>query len=209
MEKYLPILQQCALFDGIAPEDMPGMLSCLGATVRQVGRNQQIFAEGEKITDVGILLSGSARVEKLDIYGTRQVVSGVRPGELFGESFACAEVASLPVSVVADEDCAVMQIPCQRITVGCSNACCFHSRLIFNLLKIVAARNLEFHQKLEITAQRTTREKLMAYLLVQARSSGKREFRRGAQCYEYGAGKAEKRRCDRFPPQRFPAFIIC
>lgn len=176
MEKYLPILKRCTLFDGIDDGDIPGMLQCLGATVRQVGKNQQIFAEGDAAVDVGILLSGSARVERLDFYGNRSVVSGVTPGEMFGESFACAEVASLPVSVVAEEDCTVMRIPCHRITVGCSNACGFHSRLIFNLLKIVAARNLEFHQKLEITAQRTTREKLMAYLLTQAKIHGSREF---------------------------------
>ncbi len=176
MEKYLPILEQCALFEGIDRTDIPGMLDCLGATVRALGRNQQIFGEGDPAVNVGILLSGGAHIEKQDFYGNRTVVSGIAPGELFGESFACAEVANLPVSVVADEDCQVMLIHCQRITVGCSNACCFHSRLIFNLLKIVAARNLEFHQKLEITAQRTTREKLMAYLLAQAKSKGGSAF---------------------------------
>ena len=41
--------------------------------------------------------------------------------------------------------------------------------MILNLLQVVAAKNLAFHKKLEITAKRTTREKLMAYLLWQAK----------------------------------------
>ncbi len=176
MEKYLPILKECPLFDGIHDEDIPGMLDCLGATVRRATRNSEILAEGESAAYVGIMLSGSAHIAKQDFYGNRSIVGRVAAGELFGESFACAGVPVMPVSVIAEEDCQVMFIHCQRITVGCSNACCFHSRLIYNLLQIVAQRNLEFHQKLEIIANRTTREKLMAYLLLRAKEAGSDSF---------------------------------
>ena len=169
MEKYLPILSKCDLFADIDPADIPGMLTCLGASVRSAGKNMEILAEGESAAFVGILLSGSAHIARQDYYGSRSIVGSVAPGELFAESFACAGVQAMPVSVIANEPCEVMFIHCRRITVGCSNACGFHSRLIYNLLGIVARRNLEFHQKLEITANRTTREKLMAYLLLQAK----------------------------------------
>lgn len=176
MKKYLPVLQQCPLFEGIRREDIPGMLACLEAVVRTVGKNQYILSEGEAAGSVGILLSGSARVEKQDFYGNRSIIGRVEPCELFAESFACAGVPVLPVSVVANEECRVMLIDCQRITVSCSNACAFHSRMIFNLLKAVAVRNLQFHQKLEITSKRTTREKLMAYLLNQAKQADSNRF---------------------------------
>lgn len=176
MKEYLPILRQCPLFDGIDDADIPGMLDCLGAAVRSVNKNAEILAEGEQATHVGILLSGSAHVVRQDFYGNRTIVSSLKAGDLFAESFACAGEQILPVSVVAAEQCLVMFVHCRRITVGCSNACGFHSRLIYNLLQIVARRNLEFHQKLEITANRTTREKLMAYLLSQAKMVGGDSF---------------------------------
>ena len=69
-----------------------------------------------------------------------------------------------------------MLIDCRRITTSCTNACGFHNAMIYNLLQAVAKKNLEFHQKLAITAKRTTREKLMAYLLSQAKGAGSREF---------------------------------
>lgn len=169
MKSILPVLRNCALFAEIDDRDIPGMLDCLGGVVRTVKKNQQIITEGEPAVNVGILLSGSAHVVKQDFYGNRSIVASVEPGELFAESFACAGVSAIPVSVVAGEDSMVMLIPCQRITVGCANACSYHSRMIYNLLQIVAVKNLEFHQKLEITANRTTREKLMAYLLSQAK----------------------------------------
>ena len=176
MEKYFGILEGCPLFKGIEKGDVPGLLACLGAMTRQYFRQQQIFSEGEPARFVGILLSGSAQVVNQDIYGNRSIVSRVLPGQLFGESFACAGAEILPVSVVAEEDCTVMLIDCRRITTSCTNACGFHNRMIFNLLQAVAQRNLEFHQKLEITRKRTTREKLMAYLLGEAKNAGSREF---------------------------------
>ncbi len=176
MEKFLPVLRKCPLFTQMDDGDIPGMLGCLDAVVREINKGQYILAEGEPALFVGILLAGSAHVVKQDFYGNRSIVSSVVPGDLFAESFACAGVAEMPVSVVAHEESKVMLIPCQRITVGCANACTHHSRMIYNLLQIVAVKNLEFHQKLEITANRTTREKLMAYLQLQAKIHGDNTF---------------------------------
>lgn len=176
MKDFFPILEKCALFEGIGPNDLPGMLACLGARVSKVGRNQPLFSEGDAVNFIGILLSGSIRIIKEDFYGDRSIVSTVAPGELFGESFACAGVPSLPVSVVASEDSSVMLLDSRRIGVSCSNACAFHSQMIYNLLKIVATRNLEFNKKLDIMSRRTTREKLMAYLLEEAKRNGSNSF---------------------------------
>ena len=43
-------------------------------------------------------------------------------------------------------------------------------------MKIVAEKNLLFNQKLEITSKRTTREKLMTYLLLQAKHLNSSSF---------------------------------
>ena len=48
--------------------------------------------------------------------------------------------------------------------------------MIFNLLHLVSTHNLMLHQKMQITAKRTTREKLMAYLLIQAKQTGRNIF---------------------------------
>ena len=176
MKKFFKTLGTCPLFDGISVDDISGLLACLGATARKVPKHHHILSEGEPAKLLGILLSGSAEVINQDIYGNRNIVSRIAPGELFGESFACAGAATLPVSVIANEDSEVMLIDCRRITTSCSNACGFHNQMIYNLLQSVAERNLEFHQKLEIVSKRTTREKLMAYLLSEAKRSGSKSF---------------------------------
>ena len=176
MKEFLHILEKCALFEGIRTEDMLPMLGCLGARVSRFKKNQILFSEGDNAKFVGIVLSGSVQIVKEDYHGHRSIVSRAGAGELFCESFACAGVKTLPVSVIAAEDCAVAFIDSHRVCVSCSNACAFHSRTIQNLLKVLAERNLQFHQQMEITAKRTTREKLMAYLLSEAKRAGADSF---------------------------------
>ena len=113
---------------------------------------------------------------RTDFFGNRSILASLVPGELFGESFACAGVKAVPVTVAAVEAAEVMLIDCLRITHPCGHGCQFHQRMIFNLLQIVAAKNLVFHQKIEVTSKRTTREKLMTYLMLQAKRQGSLEF---------------------------------
>ena len=176
MQEYYPILEQCPLFSGIRMEDLQAMLGCIGGRVLQVAKGQFVFREGDPATYVGMVLSGSVQLVREDYYGNRSIVAHIGPAQLFGETYACANVAALPVSVVADTDSRVLLMDCGRITTSCRNACAFHSRIIFNLLRVVATKNLVFDQKIQITSQRTTREKLMAYLLNQAKLQGSNRF---------------------------------
>lgn len=176
MENFFQILKTCPLFDGIASPEIDAMLHCLGAKQIFVQKGQTIFREGDPAIYVGIVLSGSVRLVREDYHGNRSIVAHMSPGMVFGETYACAGVTALPISIVADEDSTCLLIDCRRITVSCTNACAFHSRTIFNLLRLVANQNLVFDQKIEITSKRTTREKLMAYLMAQAKLSGKEEF---------------------------------
>lgn len=176
MKKYFDILRRCPLFHGMDERDLSAMLGCLGARVTRAAKNEIIFLEGDPAQYVGILLTGGAQIVRSDYYGSRSIVARVEPGELFGESFACAGVTALPVSVVATGESEIMLLDCRRITHSCAQACEFHSWMIYNLLKVVAAKNLVFHQKIEITSKRTTREKLMTYLLAQAKLHNSRTF---------------------------------
>ena len=169
MRNFINIIKECPLFQGIKEEELSAILGCLGARRFSFDKGRYIFSEGDPAKQIGIVLSGSVQVSRDDYYGNRTLMSRLEPGDLFGESFAFAGVETLPVSVTAATACDIMLIDSSRIISPCSNACGFHTKLIFNLLQIMARKNLGFHQKIEITSKRTTREKLMAYLLAQAK----------------------------------------
>ena len=177
LKNFFEIIRKCPLFDGINDDDMMTMLSCLGAKVASFDKKYTIFAEGSPARYIGIVLSGSVQIAQIDYYGNRSILSEMYPSEIFAEAFACAEVDSLPVSVIANEPCDVMLIGSVHILHTCSKGCGFHQRLIFNLMKDLATKTILFHQRIEITSKRSTREKLMAYLNLQAKKADSNSFR--------------------------------
>lgn len=169
MEKILDTLSDCPLFSGISRAELSGLVGCLGAKVMLHDRNSIVFDEGSEPKYVGILLSGSAQLIQEDYYGNRSLIGEVHSPDVFGEAFACANVETLPLSVVASEPSEVMLIECSRILRTCSSACSYHHRLIYNLMQGLAEKTILLHRRCEITSQRTTRDKLLSYLMLYAK----------------------------------------
>ena len=176
MKKYLKILKKCPLFAEIEDDSLLRMLTCLGAKVEEFDKKYTILAEGYPATYIGIVLSGSVQIVQVDYDGNRSILSEMQAPEVFAEAFACAEVRALPVSVTANEPSEIMLIDCNHILHTCENNCGFHQQLIFNLMKDLATKTILFHQRMEITSKRSTREKLMAYLSMQAKKANSRSF---------------------------------
>ena len=170
------VLKSCVLFANIKEQDYQAMLGCLGAKPYKFKKGDVIFREGDPAKCFGIILSGSVQIVRIDYYGNRSITAKLEAGEIFGESFACAGVSALTVDVTATEDSEVLLIDAARLTHTCSNACDFHNQMIMNLLQVMARKNLMFNQKIEVTSKRSTREKLMTYLMLQAKKVGSSTF---------------------------------
>lgn len=176
MKKYFDILRKCTLFNNISDNDLLVLLRCLETKIEVFDKKYTIFAEGNPAKYIGIVLSGSIQITQIDYYGNRTILASAEPSDIFGEAFACAEVPALPVTVIASEPSEIMLIDCNHILHTCNNSCGFHQQMIFNLMKNLAMKNIHMHQKIEITSKRTTREKLMAYLMLQAKKYKSKSF---------------------------------
>ena len=176
MEQYYDILLHCPLFDGITRQELGTMLACLDGNILEAAKGSPVFLEGEPARYVGVVLSGTVQVIRDDFYGNRSVLAAVPPGGIFGEAFACAGLETLPVSVVAPVPSTVLLLDCRRVLTGCSQACSFHIRLIRNLLQGIAQKNLMLTRKIRCMSPKTTREKLMTFLMDQAKQHAGAEF---------------------------------
>ena len=176
MKQYLSQLYQCPLFGRIEEEDLFKMLFCLNVQVFHFEKGRTILHQGTAARTFGILLGGHAHVISVDSHGNHTIVAAIHPGDVFAESFACAGVGMLPVSVTAVENCDVLLLDHARVMTACRNGCMAHSRLVTNLMSIIARKNVQLNQKLSIITRRTTREKLMAYFAQQQILSGASRF---------------------------------
>ena len=176
MENFNHLFLSSPLFAGIDGREISAMMSCLNPKIIEIPKGDPVFLEGDEAGFIGFVLEGAVQIVRDDFYGNRSILSTATQGQLFAEAFACAQSPYMPVSGYATNDSKIVLFSCKKMLTVCTSACRFHNQLVRNLLTVVSQRNLDLSNKIQIMSQKTTREKLMAYLLNQAKLSGKAEF---------------------------------
>ncbi|GHV37380.1 Crp/Fnr family transcriptional regulator [Synergistales bacterium] len=176
MKNLFPCVKISPLFADIDEHDLAALLDCLAADVSSFEKHSFIFMENDAATRIGVVLFGGVHVVRDDFWGNRTILARVEPGDLFGEAFSCAAVDRLPVSVVSCEKSEILLLDYGRVITACASACAFHSVLVKNMTKILAAKNILLTQKMEHLTRRTTREKLLSFLSAQAKRKGGNSF---------------------------------
>ncbi len=176
MQEYFALLEKTPMFAGLNANQLDSMLRCLGAETRNYAKDSYIMRAGDAASRIGIVLKGYANVVREDIFGNRSILSSLETGDMFAESFVCAGVEEMPVHVEAQTACTVLLLNYTKVITTCETACVYHQKVIENMMQILANKNIQLNQKLEVVSARTTREKLMNYFLEQASKSDNKAF---------------------------------
>ena len=172
----LNTIKNSALFQGIAKEDILTMSDCLGAFVKSVPRDAFVCYAGQKIEEMGLVLSGSVRMEENDVWGNRNIIGRAGPGEVFAETYACIGKEPLMVDVIAAQPSEILFLKAQRVLTACPAGCRCHSRLIQNMAIVLAEKNLGLTRKIRLITPKSLRERVLAYLSQEARRQGREKI---------------------------------
>ncbi len=176
MKEFLSVIKTSPLFFGISEDEILEMLTCLDAKKASYKKGEFILRAGDSTEVIGLMLSGSILIIQDDIWGNRNILSKIGPGQTFAAAFACAPGAVLNVTAAAETDVTVMFLDVKRVLNICSSACTHHSRIVRNLLGELAQKNLKSGEKLTHMGQRSTRAKLMSYFSSEVQRCGGYEF---------------------------------
>ncbi len=176
MKQYLHVLGKSKLFAGVGEDDLSAMLGCLGASMKRYAKGAYVFRQGEYLSHLTVLAEGKLHIQKDDYWGKRSIVNAVVPGEMFGEAYLAPGSGALLNDVVAVEESVVIFFDFNRVISVCPSACRFHSLTVRNLFFALSEKNRHLVSRLGIASQRTTRDKLIAYLSEQAGRQGKPTF---------------------------------
>ena len=175
MDKILRTVNS-ALFEGICYEDRRAMLGCIGYHIGTFRKGDIINFEDEKIKHVGIVVEGSVDMIKEDIWGNKTMLVRSRKDDVFAETFACGSDNLSMVTFQVSEDATILFLPFNRVMHNCTMACQFHHQLIENMVHVIANKNRDLMRKVEVVSKRTTREKLLSFLSIQAQLQQTRYF---------------------------------
>lgn len=176
MQNHIDLIVRAPLFEGVPETDIQQTLEYLSARVEYFSKNEPIFNEGDEVRYAGIVLSGFAQIRVEDYNGNSSILAELPKGQMFGEALCSTETDVLPVSIYAGQDCAVLFFDCKRLVDLNQNNFKYQTLLIKNLLFAVSSKALKLRAKLSIMSKRTTREKIMAYLMAESKKKGKRQF---------------------------------
>lgn len=169
-------LQKSELFEEISSRDCQKMFGCLKVMKKEYKSGECIYSLEENEGQIGILESGSAYMERIDIDGNSTMLDHLGPGEIFGEMVAFSNQYGDSFRVICEKNCKVGYVPYKKIISPCGEACACHHQMIENLLSIISEKAQALSERIEIISNRTTRGKLLYYFQIQATKNGSRHF---------------------------------
>ncbi len=152
------------IFDNIDAKDKAAMFNCLNAYTKNYSRGQTIFDAGADTRFIGLIEEGSVQMITEDMWGNTSLLSCSQEGDVFGESLVCAAEHNYLITYVAESDCKVLLMDYRRVLQSCNLCCVFHHRLIENMVKIIAEKNIELIKKIDVISKLHIREKIITYL---------------------------------------------
>ena len=170
------LVTTCPLFREIDPEELGAMLKCLSAREVTPGRGEFIMASPGTAPLMGVVLEGEVEMISEDYFGKKSLLTVLSVGSVFGESYSCVKARNRTIAYQANGKCRVLLLDYDRILHACKLVCRFHHRMIENMVELIAEKNLELIEKLEVTSRTSIREKLLTYLTRQAERAGSLTF---------------------------------
>ncbi len=169
-------LSNTPLFRGISEDEIAELLHCLVPREGKFQKDEVIFRAGSPVNEIGLVESGSVNIVVNLYWGNSIIFGHVGKGEVFAENFAAIPGKELVCDVVACEATQVIFLNMRNMLTMCQRGCAYHNRLIQNMLRISAQKNLNMSSRMMHTASKSLRERLLSYLSEQALAHGSVHF---------------------------------
>ena len=177
VKNYTNLLKDMPLFKNIAPDDIETMLVCLDPYAKFYKKGNYITHCGDSIDSVGVILQGAVQMLKEDVWGNTDIPALIPEKNIFGETFVISGSGSSTVSFRTAADSDILFLSFDKLLHSCTKACHFHHQLIDNMVMLIAQKNMQLMNKLEIITHKTLREKILAYLSQQAQQHNSPYFK--------------------------------
>lgn len=154
------------VFFEMAEAEIQECIHCSGAKWRTIEKNEIIFTQLDIPEYVYILTEGAVIICKDSISGKRGIVTSIdRCGDIFGEVYVFKEKSAYDYYTLATQKSIVLEMPKAFFYQTCSDSCGHHSKLIRNMLGILAQKAYFLNQKLQLLSSGSLRQKIVKHLL--------------------------------------------
>lgn len=163
------------LFQGYTENDIKDLARQLRFRTARYPKGSVILSEGEVVTHIGLVLTGSVRLEHNDMWGNTMILGIVESGGVFAEAYACIPNEPLLINVMANENCEILLLSVPLLFSSYAFPG-IQSRLIQNLVRISAQKNLQLSRRSLHTTPKSVRGRLLSYFSEQVSAQNSRSI---------------------------------
>ena len=161
------------LFKDIPAKELETYLTAVKAKTAVYQKDSFIFFEGDLPKALFVLKSGVVQIEKNDADGKRTIMNRFEtPETVFGEVYAFLQYTPYDYSCRIIADAEILSIPANILSASATLPA-VQTKIVRNLLSILAHKAYFLNQKLSIFSSFTLRKKIAVYLLQQAHGQPK------------------------------------
>lgn len=164
------------IFDGVSQESRQAMKTCFGVRELDFAADEVIYDFASARQIIGIVVKGSAVIERIDEKGVRTILEHLEGGSVFGEMLMFENTVGDSITVRAEKGCHVWFMNADQISKRCENACDHHTRVVENMFHLVAEKATALSARVEVLSRRSIREKLMGYFTMQCARNADNSF---------------------------------
>ena len=158
------VIRQITLFRGMDDAEIAAALSALAAKENSYEKDEAILYAGTVSERMGLVLDGSVTIESNDVWGNRTILSHIETGGTFAETYALLEGEPMLVDVIANERSRILFLRIGSLNRLQQDLSPWRVKLIGNLLRVSAQKNLHLSGRSFHTAPKSIRGRVMAYL---------------------------------------------
>ncbi|MGI6721208.1 MAG: Crp/Fnr family transcriptional regulator [Anaerovoracaceae bacterium] len=163
-----------ALFSGMTESEIESCLTCSGAKVISYQKDELVFHQADVPSELLLLVDGDIVIGNDSPDGRRNIMNTIStPGELFGEVFLFIGNREYDYYAQARTDARVLHMPRNFLYHTCGEGCSHHSKLISNMMSILAGKAYALNRRLQVLSCSTLRAKIAKTLLLNSGKNGR------------------------------------
>jgi CRP-like cAMP-binding protein len=181
----ISVLKRSRLFKGLSDHEMIQVCEFTMPSSKEYDKNQIIVNQGELVSKVGIIKSGTVRSTKYHYNGEAQILRIYKQGEVLSLDTVNTTFLTSPVTLSCQSECAVIFIPYKKLLEIDQISPAIKETIIFNNSESLSNELVRLMYKIDVLSKRTLRERVLTYLSIIKEKKGRDTFDIGMNQEEF------------------------
>lgn len=160
IKQYIDNIVKMKIFSCFEKEQLLKLLSDSSYAIKQYAKGQTAHMQSQQCQAMGVVLSGSMYVQKIEENGNILKVAHLRSGDVLGINLLFATKSFYPMTIIAEVDTIVLQLSKSLVSKLIQS----NELFMQEVLRIISDKTQVMTDKIHAVTLRTIRQKLFDFI---------------------------------------------